>query len=58
MLGTYKYEYKDGVLSETPTTISEVTIKDYLANHKKYDDYVFDFIEKAHSKIEGNISAE
>ncbi len=58
MLGTYKYEYKDGVLSETPTTISKVTIKDYLANHKKYDDYVFDFIEKANSKVEGDISTD
>ena len=51
MLGTYKYEYKDGALSETPTIISEVTIKDYLANHNKYDDYVFDFISKADAKI-------
>ncbi len=56
MLGTYKYEYKNGVLSEKPTTISEVTIKDYLANHNKYDDYVFDFIDKASSKLEGNTS--
>ena len=52
MLGTYKYEYKNGILSEKPTTISEVTIKDYLANHNKYDDYVFDFIDKASSKLE------